>query len=71
MDDKWYSRSYLGRHFDKFLESEMTLTDFMLLQAELQSVLVQLQESKRFTENGFRNRTGRIHIKPSAEREMY
>ncbi len=62
MDNKWYSRSYLGRSFDKFLKSEMKLNDFMLLQEELQRVSVQLQQLNNFIENGLQNKTGKIRI---------
>ncbi len=66
---EWYSREYLGRHFDNFLKSEMTLKDFMLLQEELQQVLVQLQESRRFTKNGYQNKIGEIRIRQKEPRE--
>ncbi len=66
----WYSRKYLGRQFDKFLKSEMTLKDFTLLQAELQQVLVQLRESRRFTENGYPNKTGGIPTRLKGLKEM-
>ncbi len=71
MIESWYSRSYLGRSFDRFLESEMNSKDFQLLQAELQSVLVQLQESKRFTESGFQNRIGGTRTKQNVRKGMY
>jgi len=60
---------YLGRSFDNFLNSEMTLTDFMLLQEELQQVLVQLQLSKNFIESGYQNKIGKTHIRQNVERE--
>ena len=67
----WYSRSYLGKHFDRFLNSEMSLKDFQLLQAELQQVLVQLQLSRDFTKSGLTNRTGKIHIRTSVPKENW
>ncbi len=67
--NNWYSRHYLGRSFDKFLESEMKLKDFMLLQEELQSVSVQLQELSSFIESGSRNKTGRIRTRLNEVKE--
>jgi len=68
---EWYTREYLGKHFDRFLKSGMSLKDFMRLQEVLQEVLVQLQESRRFIESGYRNKTGRIPTKPREPREMF
>ena len=65
----WYTREYLGRYFDRFLDSEMSLTDFMRLQEELQRVLVQLQESRSFIASGSLNRIGGTPIRPREERE--
>ncbi len=70
MDDKWYSRDYLGKAFDKFLKSEMNLKDFSLLQVELQQVSGQLQELNNFIRSGSRNKTGKIHIKPNDSKGM-
>ncbi len=65
----WYSREYLGRSFDNFLDSEMTPKDFMQLQQALQRVSVQLLELNSFIESGFLSKTGRIHIKLSEGKE--
>ncbi len=62
MDEHWYSRRYLGRSFDRFLESDMKQTDFLQLQQELQLVSVQLQELNNFIASGYQNKTGKIHI---------
>ncbi len=69
-EQNWYSRQYLGKHFDNFLKSEMSLSDFMLLQAELQQVLVQLQLSSNFIESGSQNKTGRTHTRLKEPKEM-
>ncbi len=61
----WYSREYLGKQFDKFLNSDMNSTDILHLQEELRLVSEQLQLSNSFIENGFQNKTGRIHIRQS------
>jgi len=66
----WYSRDYLGKGFDRFLKSDMKLSDFITLQEELQRVLVQLQLSRSFTESGYPNKIGKIHIKPSEPKAM-
>ena len=66
--NSWYSRQYLGKSFDRFLKSKMTLKDFMQLQEVLQQVLVQLQARRAFIENGSRNKTGAIHIRTNEER---
>ncbi len=68
MVEHWYSREYLGRHFDKFLESDMKPIDFLQLQQELQLVSVQLQELNSFIANGYQSKTGRIHISRNEER---
>jgi len=60
----WYSRQYLGRSFDKFLKSEMNLSDFLLLQQELSQVSVQLQELNSFIANGSQNKIGATHTSP-------
>ncbi len=65
----WYSKSYLGRAFDKFLDSEMNLKDFTRLQEELQSVSVQLRELNSFIESGSQNKTGRTLTKPNVAKE--
>ncbi len=65
----WYSREYLGRAFDRFLDSEMSLNDFMLLQQELQLVSEQLQALKHFIESGYQSKTGRIHIRQNEQKE--
>ncbi len=62
-EKSWYSRQYLGKAFDRFLNSEMKSNDFLLLQQELLSVSVQLQELNSFIENGLRSKTGKIHIR--------
>ncbi len=62
MVEHWYSREYLGKAFDKFLESDMKQNDFLLLQQELQLVSVQLQELNNFIASGYQSKTGRIHI---------
>ncbi len=61
--NEWYSRQYLGKSFDRFLKSEMSLKDFQRLQQELQQVLVQLRLSRDFTGNGLTNRIGGTHTK--------
>ncbi len=65
----WYSRHYLGKSFDRFLSSEMKLSDFTRLQEELQRVSVQLQELDSFIENGSRNRTGKTRTRIEEVRE--
>ncbi len=69
MDNNWYSRDYLGKHFDRFLNSEMNLTDFMQLQEVLQQVLVQLQQSRAFIESGYPNKIGKTRIRVEEVRE--
>ncbi len=69
MFDSWYSRQYLGKAFNRFLESKMKLKDFTLLQSELLSVSVQLQELNNFIESGSRNKIGGIRTKASVEKE--
>ncbi len=69
MDNQWYSRQYLGRYFDRFLESEMNSKDFQRLQAELQRVLVQLRESNSFTASGYPNKIGKIRTRQNEEKE--
>ncbi len=65
----WYSRNYLGKEFAIFLESDMKRIDFLRLQSALESVSVQLQELNSFIENGFQNKTGKIHTSLNVERE--
>ncbi len=65
----WYSRNYLGKEFAIFLESDMKRIDFLRLQSALESVSVQLQELNSFIENGFQNKTGKIHTSLNEERE--
>ncbi len=65
----WYSRLYLGRSFDKFLDSEMKQIDFLRLQSELQSVSVQLQELNSFIASGYPSKIGGIHTKPREVKE--
>ncbi len=67
----WYSKNYLGRSFDKFLDSDMNTTDFLQLQQELRLVSVQLQLLNNFIKNGSRNKTGRTHIKQNELKEMF
>ncbi len=69
MDKHWYSRQYLGKHFDNFLKSDMNSTDFMQLQEVLQQVLVQLRARNNFIASGYPNKIGGIHTKRSARKE--
>jgi len=70
-EQNWYSRQYLGKHFDRFLKSEMKLRDFMLLQEVLQEVLVQLRLSNNFIKNGYQSKTGKIRIRQNEQKEMF
>ncbi len=65
----WYSKEYLGREFDRFLESDMKQIDFLRLQSALQSVSVQLQELNSFIANGFQNKIGRTHTRQNEVKE--
>ncbi len=67
----WYSRQYLGKSFDRFLNSDMNMTDFLQLQEELQSVSVQLQELNSFIESGSRNKIGKILTKANVAKERW
>ncbi len=71
MISNWYSRDYLGREFDKFLKSEMKLSDFTQLQVVLQQVLVQLRLLDNFTKSGYPSRDGKIHTKTKEAKEMF
>ncbi len=68
MVTNWYSRQYLGKSFDKFLNSDMNMTDFLQLQEALQSVSVQLRELNSFIESGSRNKIGRTRISQREEK---
>ncbi len=68
MVTNWYSRQYLGKSFDKFLNSDMNMTDFLQLQEALQQVSVQLRELNSFIANGSRSRIGKTHIRPREEK---
>ena len=67
--NNWYSRDYLGRAFDRFLESKMKQTDFLRLQSELESVSVQLQQLNSFIASGYPNKIGKTRTKANVERE--
>ncbi len=69
MGSNWYSKSYLGKSFDKFLSSDMSTTDFMQLEQVLQQVSEQLRMREVFIKNGFLNKTGKTHTKTSVVRE--
>ncbi len=67
----WYSKNYLGRSFDKFLNSDMNMTDFLQLQEELRQVSVQLRLLDSFIKSGSRNKTGKTHTKVNEEKAKY